>query len=43
MLSINLVLVLIGSRLFFHEQISYHNWLGAGAIIVGALLLGGLL
>lgn len=43
MLSINLVLVLIGSRLFFHEQISYHNWLGAGAIIIGALLLGGLL
>lgn len=28
MLSINLVLVLVGSRLFFHEQISYHNWLG---------------
>ena len=43
MLSINLVLVLVGSRLFFHEQISYHNWLGVGAIIVGALLLGGLL
>ncbi|MFM1703858.1 EamA family transporter [Aeromonas salmonicida] len=43
MLSINLVLVLIGSQLFFHEQISYHNWLGASAIIIGALLLGGLL
>ncbi|HDO1318136.1 EamA family transporter [Aeromonas veronii] len=43
MLSINQVLVLLGSRLFFHEQINYHNWLGVGAIIVGTLLLGGLL
>ncbi|WP_421352813.1 EamA family transporter [Aeromonas sp. 604443] len=42
MLSINLVLVLLGSRLFFHEPVSSNNWLGAATIIVGALLLGGL-
>ena len=43
MLSLNLVLVLLGSRLFFREPVSSRNWLGAAAIIVGALLLGGLL
>ncbi|MGL5177979.1 MAG: EamA family transporter [Aeromonas veronii] len=43
MLSLNLVLVLLGSRLFFRESVSSRNWLGAAAIIVGALLLGGLL
>ena len=43
MLSLNLVLVLLGSRLFFREPVSSRNWLGVAAIIVGALLLGGLL
>jgi undecaprenyl phosphate-alpha-L-ara4N flippase subunit ArnE len=43
LLSINLVLVLLGSRLCFGEAISGRNWLGAAAIVIGALLLGGIL
>ncbi|WP_459615959.1 EamA family transporter [Bordetella sp. 2513F-2] len=41
MLSMNLVLVLLGSRVFFGERITLRNWLGAAAIILGLFLLGG--
>jgi len=41
MLSANLVLVLLGSRLFFKERITYRNWLGTSCIVFGIFLLGG--
>lgn len=40
-LSLNLVVVLCGSKLVFSENIKRHHWLGAFSIVAGVVLISG--
>lgn len=40
-LSLNLVVVMCGSKLVFGESIKTHHWLGAFSIVAGVMLISG--